>query len=264
MGRAASRSGTALLRGVPDSFVSALTDHDGALDVDRAREQHRAYADALRGAGLEVEILPADRDQPDCCFVEDTAVILGDVALITRPGAPSRRGEVEAVAAHLDGRFEVVRMEAPATLDGGDVLAAGDRLFVGRSRRTNDAGIVRLAEVAGAAVGAEVTPVDVAEDLLHLRSGVGRVADRTVLVAPGTVHPGPFAALRTLSAPVEERRGVNVLRVPGTEVVLVADGHPRICELLTDEGLEPRPLDISEFTAAGGGLTCLSVLLPPT
>lgn len=260
----ARRRASALLRGVPDSFAAAITDHDRALDVDRAREQHRAYAAALSGSGLHVETLPADDDHPDCCFVEDTALVLGEVALITRPGAPSRRGEVDAVAAHLDDRFEVVRLDAPATLDGGDVLAAAGRIFVGRSRRTNDAGIARLAEVASATVGAEVVPVDVAEDVLHLRTGVGAVGESTVLLAPGAVHPGPFAGLRTLTAPVEERRGVNVLRVPDSDVVLVADGHPRICGLLADEGLEPRIVDISEFTAAGGGLTCLSVRLPPS
>ncbi len=140
----------ALVREVPDSFPDALRDDPAgpAPDLRRARTEHAAYLAALVGAGYELITIPPEEAHPDCPFVEDAGVIVGDVALVTRPGAPARRGEVEAVAAALAGHFPIERMAAPATLDGGDVLQVGGRIFVGRSGRTNEAGIRRLAEVA--------------------------------------------------------------------------------------------------------------------
>src|SRR3954454_6785167 len=117
------------------------------IDVERAREQHRAYESCLADAGCEVRRIPADDGYPDAVFIEDTAIVLDELAVLTRPGAESRRGEVDAVAAVLGEYRTLVRIEAPATIDGGDVLQLDDVLYVGRTPRTNDAGIVQLREL---------------------------------------------------------------------------------------------------------------------
>ena len=241
---------TALLRGVPRSFGCALrADLAGpAPHPDGARSEHDGYAAALAAAGYDLVEITADESHPDCPFVEDTAVVLGGVALATRPGAPTRRGEVGPVAAELARHFEVAAMGPPATLDGGDVLQVGDRIFAGRSARTNDAGIERLAEVAGR----EVTPVDVV-GALHLKSVVDVLAPDTVAMTPGSVDDSCFAGLRVVYAEP------NVLRLSGSDGVLVAAHCDGTVRAVAAAGFEPVPVPAIEFAAADGGLTCLSI-----
>ncbi len=247
----------ALVRRVPDSFARSLRPDDGAPapDPGGARVEHAGYVAALEAAGYRVRSLPADEAHPDCPFVEDVAVIIGDVALVTRPGAPSRRGEAGPVAAALAADFPVESMAAPATLDGGDVLQVGARVFVGRSARTNDAGISRLAELAG---GVEVVPVDVAGPVLHLKSAVDGLAADTVLVQPGFVDESVFGGLRILHTAPGEAGGANVLPLPGGRI-LVADHCPETARVLATAGFEPALLAAREFARADGGLTCLSI-----
>lgn len=128
----------ALTRSIPDSYAGALAavPADPPIDIAEARAQHAAYLAALADLGAEVVTIAADEEHPDCVFIEDTAVVAGEVAVITRPGAPSRQGEVTAVAAALAGRLDLHRMPAPATLDGGDCLRLGNTIYVGRSART--------------------------------------------------------------------------------------------------------------------------------
>ena len=141
----------AVTRAIPASFVDALAavPPDPPIDVGRARVQHAAYRAALAACGVEVVLLDADEAYPDGCFVEDTAVVAGGLALITRPGARSRQGEGAAIAAALAPHVELARMAAPATLDGGDCLRLGRTIYVGRSARTNADGVARAAEVFG-------------------------------------------------------------------------------------------------------------------
>src|SRR5689334_8649139 len=165
---------------------------DPPLDVARARAQHAAYVAALRTAGAEVvAVAPAD-DLPDACFVEDCAVVAGGVALIPRLGAPSRRAEPPAVRAAIAARIPVRDMDAPATLDGGDCLLLGKRLFIGRSARTNAAGAAHARAVFGE-VGVEVIEVEVGR-WLHLKSACSPIDDNTVLVAEGALPAGTFGA----------------------------------------------------------------------
>jgi dimethylargininase len=250
----------AIVRGVPETFDRALAMHAPAepIDVARARAQHAGYVAALRALGVELVELPADPALPDCCFVEDTAVIAEGVALITRPGAASRRGETAAVRAALAGRMPIHEMAEPATLDGGDCLLAGRRLHIGLSSRTNAAGVARAREVFGPA-GIDVIPVAM-PPALHLKSVCSPLGDRAVLVAQGMLPPGTFAA-RELSVPAAEAVAANVVTIG--RAALVAAGCPATAALVEAAGFAAHPVDTSELRKADGALTCLSILVPP-
>jgi len=244
----------AFVRPVPASFADCVTARPPhpPLDPQRARLQHDAYRAALAVGGFDVVEVPVAPDHPDSPFVEDTAVVLGERALATRPGHPSRRGEVEAVAAALADHLDVVRMEAPATLDGGDVLKVGDAVFVGLSSRTNAAGIEVLSDLCG---GVTAVPV---ERVLHLKSAVTAVDEETVLLHRPSLDAAAFEGLRVLDAPGEDPEAANVVRLPDGRL-LVAEHHAASADLLTAHGHRVVTVDVSEFARADGGLTCLSV-----
>ncbi|MBI4878984.1 MAG: dimethylargininase [Planctomycetes bacterium] len=259
---AGARPWIALLRSVPATYERCLVRAapPQAIDVARARAQHAAYAAALAAAGCEVRVLPADDRHPDCCFIEDTAVLLDDLAVLTRPGAASRLGEVDAVAEALAALAPLVRLMSPAALDGGDVLCLGKKLFVGLSQRTNAAGVEQLAQAARAR-GCEVATVRLA-GVLHLKSAVTALDDETLLMAPGLVDPAPFRGCACLETPAGELRAANVLRLPGKGRVLMQAGCGATRALLRAAGYETSEVDISEFVKGDGALTCLSLLLP--
>jgi dimethylargininase len=258
MGAAA---GIALMRAVPPTLARCeLTFRSREpIDLDRAVAQHTAYADLLRALGLEVVEVPADPALPDCCFIEDIAVVLDEVALVAMPGAASRRGEITAVAEAL-ARFRALeRTPLPATLEGGDVLRVGRRLFVGRSPRTNEAGIARLAAVAEP-LGYRVIPVTVT-GCLHLKSAVTALDDERLLANPGWADMAPFAGLGVVPVAPEEPEAANVLRVAG--LVVAHHGFPRTLDRIANLGYAVRALDISEFLKAEAALTCKSLFLSP-
>jgi dimethylargininase len=248
----------ALLRGVPASIAECeLTFLDRQpIDYGRAVEQHRGYVQALAGLGLELLELPADPALPDCCFVEDTAVVLDEVAVITRPGAASRRPEVDAIADALMPFRPLRSIAAPATLDGGDALRIGRRLFVAESQRTDDAGIRALTE-AVRPLGYEVVPVRL-QGCLHLKSAVTAIGDDAVLVNSAWVDLEPFAGMDVVRVPEGEPWAANVLRVRGS--VLIHGGFPRMAAVLAKRGLEIHPVDVSEFLKAEAGVTCKSIV----
>jgi dimethylargininase len=250
----------AIVRGVSAGFARALAavPPDPPIDVARARAQHAGYVAALRRAGAEVIELPADDALPDCCFVEDTAVIAGGVALLARPGAPARQAEPAAVRAALAARLPVHEMTAPATLDGGDCLRLGRRLHVGRSARTSAAGAARAREVFAPA-GVEVIEVPV-EGALHLKSVCSPLGDDVVLVAEGALPPGTFAGAREIVVPAAEAPAANAVVIGRT--ALVAAGFPETARLVAAAGFEVIPVDTSEMRKADGALTCLSILVP--
>ncbi len=248
---------TALIRQVPKCFDRALV-REGrpAIDVELARRQHDEYRRRLEEAGYTIEVVPPDESHPDCVFVEDTAVIVGSVALITRPGAPERRGETEPVAAALSG-FPLVRVNAPATIDGGDVLTAGDTLYVGRSSRTNDGGIGQLRAVASDQ-GFGVIVVDV-HDTLHLKSAVLPVDAETVVVTRGAVDEEKLADFRIVYESDSEPHRFSALPLrDGT--VLVTASAPATAARVVALGHRVVPIDVSQIQAADGGLTCMAVL----
>lgn len=261
---AAARYGRAVLaitRPMSDRFVDALAavPPDPPIDPALARHQHAAYRAALAALGARVVTLPPDDAHPDACFVEDTAVVIDDLALVTRPGAPSRRGEGAAIAAALAPLVELATMEAPATLDGGDCLRLGRTLFVGRSARTNAAGIARAAQVF-APRGVRVVAVDLPPAVLHLKCVCARLGDDRVLLADGTIDPAVFAGVGIVRVPATEAYAANAVAI-GAGVVC-ADGFPATRAALERAGFAVHAVPTTEVRKADGSLTCLSILVP--
>jgi dimethylargininase len=249
---------TAITREVSPSMEECELTHfqRQTIDIGLARAQHAAYCACLRELGIRVISLPAEPEFPDAVFVEDPAIVLDEVAVMTRLGAESRRGETESLARELEKHRTLRWMKAPATLDGGDVLRAGRTLFAGHSGRTIAAGIQQLA-AAVEPFGYRVKPVAVS-GCLHLKSGASYVGEDAVLVHRPWVDAGAFAGMRVLHAPAGEEWGANVLQIGNT--VLVAAGFPRTAELIAGLGREVRVVDNSEVRKAEGALTCCSLI----
>ena len=231
-----------------------------AIDAAKAAQQHAAYEQALADAGFEVVRLPELADDPDAVFVEDTALILGEHAIITRPGAASRAGETESTASGLEPHFEVHRVRA-GHLDGGDVLRIGDKLYVGLSSRTDSAGIAALRDIA-APLGFAVTGAEL-RDCLHLKTGAtfagpdgsGRP---TLLYSERSVDPGQFEGVEPRAVAESEPAAANCLRA-GDRLILPA-GNPRTAQLLRDRGFRVVEVDVSELQKAEAGVTCMSLI----
>jgi len=228
------------------------------IDAGLAERQHAAYRAALAACGLAVVDLPALDEHPDGCFVEDVAIALPELFVLTRPGAASRRGEVDALAACLGDDRPVERLAGPATLDGGDVLAIGRHLFVGRSTRTNEAGVAALAAIVRRH-GYSVTAIEV-PGALHLKTAATALADDLVLINPAWVPPDRFAPMRHLAVAADEPFAGNSLRA-GRRIVMQAS-HARTAETIGRTGFAVDLVDISEFAKAEAGLTCMSILVP--
>ena len=226
------------------------------VDVDRAAAEHAGYVQALEGAGWTVHpVEPAD-DAPDAVFVEDTVVVVEDLAVLTRPGAPSRRAEVAGTAAAVAALgLRTATIEAPGTLEGGDVLQVGSTVYVGRGDRTNDAGIAQLAQLL-APLGRAVRAVGLRE-VLHLKSAMTALPDGALIGLP---HLLDVAGLPQLKVPPEEE-GAHVVPL-GAGSVLVSASAPRTVTWLSELGLEPVVVEIGEFEKLEGCVTCLSVLIP--
>jgi dimethylargininase len=226
------------------------------IDCDRAARQHAGYERVLEGLGLHVERLEADAALPDCCFVEDAAIVLDEVAVITRLGAPSRRGETAAVAAALARYRPIVPLREPARIDGGDVLVMGRRIFVGLSNRTDPAGFRALVE-AVRPHGYEVVSVGM-RDCLHLKTAVTAVGPDLLLVNRAWVDTAELGRFDAVDVDPREPLAANVLAIG--KAVVVAEGFPRTADRLRARGLDVHPVDVSEFQKAEGGVTCKSLV----
>jgi dimethylargininase len=276
----------ALVREVPSSFTRALSmaAPSSPIDVALAREQHLGYQRALRSFNTEIMVIPADETCPDCVFVEDTAVIADGLALITRPGAPSRRPETMAIARALGAVMEIVHMAPPAlelvhttapaltaalatmgiagmdpsaTLDGGDVMRVGRVFYVGRSARTSRAGIAML-ERTFAPRGYRVVAVDLPAHVLHLKCVVSPLGDDTILLADASLPAEVFDGLRIVRVPKDETYAANAVAVG--KHVIVAQEFPRTQEALAAAGFSLHPVPTTEVRKADGSLTCQSLL----
>lgn len=231
------------------------------IDIDLARAQHAAYAQALAEAGARVVSLPPLEGHPDCVFVEDPALVLDEVAIITTMGAASRRGEGESLAEVLAGFRPVRRMTGPAKLEGGDVMRVGRRLFVGMSQRTDSAGAEQLSKLL-APHRYEVIPVPL-RNCLHLKSGCTwlgelRPGEDAVLINPDWVDAATLGDYRFIHVAESEPAAANALRVCDT--VLMPSAWPRTAEILRANGFQVRPLALSELLKAESGVTCSSLL----
>lgn len=227
-----------------------------AIDVDLARRQHTAYENALRDAGCEVRQLEELPDFPDSVFVEDTSIVLDEVAVLTRPGALSRRGEIDSMAFALAQFRKLTRIAAPGMLDGGDVVQLGRVLYVGASARSNAEGIEQLRQlVAPFDYRVEAVPLD---GCLHLKSAVTQVAPDLLLINPDWVDAAHFPGYRTIEVDSREPFAANSVWL-GDRLVYAAS-YPRTATILRHAGIDVRIVDMSETEKAEGGVTCCSVI----
>ena len=248
----------AIVRTPGTNFADGITTADlGRPIYELMLEQHRAYIDCLETIGLEVVTLPATAAYPDAHFVEDTAVITPEVAVITHPGAPARRGEEQTIEPVLARYRSIARISPPATVDGGDVLTVGRQAFIGLSERTNSEGAQQLGDIL-AAHGWTWTAVPVAAGL-HLKSSVNAVSDTTLLLTAEFSYRNEFKAYDRIVLPEGDEYAANTLWINDT--LIIPSGFAATRNLL--EGIQANivQLDVSEIRKMDGGLTCLSIRL---
>lgn len=248
---------SAIVRAPGRSVIHGLCATPGPLpQFEALLAEHQGYVAALRAAGLDVTVLEALEQFPDSVFVEDPALVFGDAAILLRPGAPSRRDEAQELAATLTTRFpRVLRLDA-GFADGGDVLVTAQRVFIGLSARTDQAGAAALTGLL-ASIGLASQVIRVPRGTLHLKSDCSLVDEETVLATQALSASGLLDGLRTLVVPQEERRAANALRV--NDVVLVDARYPRTAGLLAQHGLEVVPLPVAEIAKIDAGLSCMSL-----
>jgi len=256
----------AVVRPPADTFAAGLTEAGlGVPDLALAHSQHEAYCQALVELRLELVPLPPDPAFPDSTFVEDTAILTAAGAVLTRPGAPSRRGETAAIAEILDRlAIETRTIVAPGTVDGGDVCEVDGHFLIGLSTRTNSEGARQL-DAHLAELGFSAALLDVrglGPQLLHLKSGLSDLGDGRLAVVPDLIGHPSLARFELVAVDDRELYAANCVRV--NDHVLVAAGYPRFADRLDRLGYRVRTLEMSEFRTMDGGLSCLSLRLPET
>jgi len=242
------------------SFASGETSVElGAPEVEAALRQHEAYCAALESCGIELIRLPAEEEYPDSTFVEDTALLTPRGAVLTRPGAESRRGEVEGIAAVVRDYFNNIHtIEQPGTLDAGDVCEAGDHFFIGVSRRTNEHGARQLAHILDS-FGYTTSFIDIRHltNILHLKSGMAYLSGKRLVVIDALRHEPELSAYDLICLDSTEEYAANCLEINGT--ILIASGFPKTKREVERLGFPIISLDMSEFQKMDGGLSCLSL-----
>ena len=252
----------ALVREISPRFTDALAHYfgNGPTDLAASELAHQQYVAALIDHGVEVRTLPGTPDHPDCCFIEDTAVVIDGTVVICNMGHPSREGEVEVVRDALNGHLEVVRMPKGAKLDGGDVLFFDDLFLVGRSVRSNAAGVDFLTSVIHDR-GFEAAVIDVPESTLHLSTICSSPAPGLIITAEGHLTPEQLAPLEAegnevLWTPNEESYGANTIGFEGDRVIVSSD-YPATSAALEERGFTLTEVDMEHIRAGDGSLTCL-------
>jgi dimethylargininase len=249
---------TAITRQVSQSINECeLSFHDRQpINVTKANAQHRAYQDCLAGLGVRIVPLQAQPDLPDAVFVEDPALVLDEVAVISIMGAASRRPEAKSLAAALSHYRGLKFLREPATLDGGDVMRVDRTLFVGISRRTNREAAAQLRELLQP-YDYQVTPIEVT-GCLHFKSACSYIGNNAVLVNRGWVDTDELRQFELIDVPLEEPNAANALLVK--EVVILPTSFPQTRELLERRGFRVRTVDVSELQKAESGVTCMSLI----
>ena len=249
----------AVTRAVSPQMAACQLTHVPRLPIDIALavEQHAEYERTLERLGCKIHRLPAGADMPDSVFIEDTAVVLEEIAIIMRPGAESRQEETAAVEEWLKQRILTARIEPPATLDGGDVMVVGRSVFVGASSRTNQPGLDQFRTIVEH-FGYTMTVVEV-HGCLHLKSAVSVAGEDTLLINPRWVSVDRFDAYTLVSVHAEEQPAANVVRVRDDLVYSAA--YPRTLERLVNAGARVTTVDVSELAKAEGAVTCCSLIM---
>ena len=249
----------AITRDVSPRFNECELTHIDRLpiDVDIARGQHHGYVQALKELGCAVLELPAEPDLPDSVFVEDTAIVLPEVALLTRPGADSRKPEVDSIARALSPYRDIVRVTAPATVDGGDVLVLGKQIYVGLSTRSNPTAIDQMNQLVEK-YGYRVTGVEM-HDCLHLKTAVTRVDDKTLLINRRWVDVEWFEGYDLIDIDPLEPFAANCL--PVGDAVIYPTAFPKTRRLLEEKGFRIKAVSVEELAKAEGAVTCCSLII---
>ena len=252
----------AITREVSPSFDRCELTHLAreAININVAKAQHRQYENCLADLGCAIHRLPVEPEMPDSVFVEDTAIVLDELAIITRPGAESRIAETPSVAKALEVHRRLYHIEPPGTIDGGDVLCVDRTLYVGLSSRSDKSGIEQLCGFV-APFSYAVEPVKM-QGCLHLKSAVTRVGRNTLLVNRAWVDVGAFAGMDLVDVDPTESMGANALLIG--EVAVYPTAYARTRERLEDRGIAVRTVDVSELAKGEGGVTCCSLIFTTT
>jgi dimethylargininase len=248
----------AIIREIPNSFKNCITTqvNEVPIDIDKARVQHQNYCEILESLGLQLIRLEAIEALPDCCFTEDTAIVLDEIAIIANPVMSSRSGELQAIVEVLESYRELFHLKSPAHLDGGDVVQIDKKLFIGLSDRTNREAINQVKNWVKD-VGYEVVSVPV-KNTLHLKSACTYIGQGTVLLSPENVDPQFFSEYQIIKVPPDESYCADALAVG--ETVLIPSGYPDTKAKILSQGFNVITLDTSEIKKADGALTCMSVI----
>ena len=244
-------------RALIDGITTAMFG-EGTPDYDLAVQQHDNYVKTLRDLGLEVLDLPADERFPDSCFVEDPAVVMAECAIIKNPATDSRNGEKFEIVDAIKQFYkddQIFHIEAPGTMEGGDVMMVDDTFYVGLSARTNEEGIRQLGEILNK-YGMKCVQVPL-EKVLHLKTGVNYLEHNNMLVAGEFITKPEFEQYNKVVVPEEEAYGANCIWM--NETVIVPEGYPSVLKAVQDLGYETLIVDTSEFRKIDGGLSCLSL-----
>lgn len=246
----------AIVRPVPTSYDRCVRTTAERIDVALAKKQHAEYCATLKKLGLELIWIEADNTLPDSCFVEDTAIVFGEKAVICNLSVKSRAKEVVDVAKVLEELKETRYIKPPATIDGGDVLAVEDRVLVGLTARTNQHAIHQLRDILEKS-HVEIVPITV-HNILHLKSACTYLGDNQVILSKGHFDVEFLQGLKKIVVPRGEEYAADCLAINGT--IMMAKGYPKTKKLVEGEGLLVEELDMSEFRKGEGALTCLSIV----
>ncbi|UQW97883.1 arginine deiminase-related protein [Rummeliibacillus sp. G93] len=240
-----------------ESYVNGLTTSDlGKPDYEKLLEQHKAYVEALKKCGVEVTHLPASEDFPDSTFVEDTAVLTSEFAVVSNPGADSRNGEITEMESVLKDFYEkIYYIKAPGTLDGGDVLQADNHFYIGISDRTNEEGARQLKEIVESE-GYKGTIVPL-EKFFHLKTGIAYLGNNLIVAAGEFLDHPDFEQYDKLTVSAEDEYSANCIRV--NDYVIIPKGYEETKRKMNEAGYKTIELEMSEFQKQDGGLSCLSL-----
>jgi len=247
----------AIVRTPGRSMVDGLTAANlGKPQYETALSQHTSYVQALEAAGLDVIVLMPDEQYPDSTFVEDTALLTSQCAMITRPGAPSRRGETEAIESVLEEFYtNIEQVKPPGTVDAGDILMVGMHFYIGLSQRTNKEGADQVIQILKR-YGMTGSTIPLA-DVLHLKSGVAYLEHNRLVAAGEFINLSDFESYEMIKVDEDEQYAANCLWINGT--VLTASGFLQITSIIEGLGYQTVQLDMSEYQKLDGGLSCLSL-----
>jgi dimethylargininase len=230
--------------------------HRSAIDFGLAQQQHRDYQSALSSLGCEVVVVPAPPGLADSVFIEDTALVLDDIAVMLRPGVASRQPEVAGVAEVLQQYKPLKAIEPPGTIDGGDLLRVGNRIFAGLSTRSNQSGIQQLRDIVSD-FGMTVETVETTK-CLHLKSAVSEVAPGTLLINTDWISSLAFKDFEMIPVDKEETHAANALRIGKN--LIYPSSFPRTMNALVNRGIDVLPVDLTELQKAEGAVTCCSLI----